>query len=152
MKKKPEKRYTIELTEHQLRTLDLVCDRYARLTEGQLELSLQEICEEAWEKLHKTEEHPCAIGSDDWYEMRENLEKTLKEMEYTYWGLSGGRYNGIGYDKTADLLWEMHKSMEYAIWDNMDPESKESMRFTVMSDGPMALTGEPFIIVKRKED
>ena len=147
MKKKPEKRYTIELTEHQLRILDMVCDRYSRLIEGQLELSLQEVCEQAWEKLHKS-----MRCNDDWYAMRENLKKTLKEMEYTYWGLAGGRYNGIGYDKTADLLWEMHKSMEYAIWDNMDPESKESMRFTVMSDGPMALTGEPFITVKRKED
>lgn len=152
MKKKPEKRYTIELTEHQLEILSMVCDRYSRLIEGQLELSLQEVCEQAWCSDHKTKEHPHGIGSPEWYEMRENLERTLKEMEYTYWGLSGGRYNGIDYDKTADLLWEMHKSMEYAIWDNMDPESKERMRFTVMSDGPMALTGEPFITVRRKDD
>lgn len=147
-----EKQYTITLTEHQLRILSNVCDRYSRLICGQLDLSLQEVCEEAWARDHKTEEHPHGIGSDEWYEMRRNLEEKLKEMEETYWGLKYGCYYGIGYDKTADMLWDMHKSMDYAVWDNMEPEKKEELRWTVMADGPMGLTDEPLIEVKLKKD
>lgn len=147
-----EKQYTITLTEYQLRILSNVCDRYSRLICGQLDLSLQEVCEEAWCRDHKTDEHPHGIGSNEWYEMRRNLEEKLKEMEETYWGLTGGRYYGIGYDKTADLLFDMRKAMEYALWDNMEPAEKERMRFTVMSDGPMGLTEHPLIEVKLKKE
>ena len=150
--KKQERKVTITCTEKQLAMLEMICDRYSRLVCGQLDLSLQEVCEVAWCKDHKTPEHPHAIGSNEWYTMRHELEATLKGMEAEYWGLSGGRYNGIGYDDWADTLWDMHQCMRYARYCAFPPDKQEEMRWTVMSDTPMRCGSEPLIEVKIEEE
>lgn len=150
--KNKERKVTITCTEKQLQMLSMICDRYSRLVQGQLNNSLQEVCEEAWEKRHKTEEHPHGIGSEEWYAMREKLEATLKEMEKEYWGLEGGRYNGIGYDDWADTLWDMHQVMRHARYLAMPEEERETMRGTVMAYEAMRVGSEPLITVEYKED
>lgn len=150
---KPEARKVIiTCTEKQLTMLSMVCDRYARLIEGQLENSLQEVCEQAWERRNKSEEHPHGIGSEQWYEMRHNLEATLKEMEYDYWGLSGGSYNGIGYDDWADTLWDMHQVMRHARYLHLPPEEQKLLRITVDAYDATRVGSEPLIEVKYEED
>lgn len=143
-----DRKVTITCTEKQLTMLEMVCDRYARLIQGQLENSLQEVCEEAWRRRNKTEEHPHGIGSPEWYDMRHNLESRLKEMEKDYWGLSGGRYNGIGYDDWADSLWDMHQVMRHARYLAMPKEDQEKLRATVMAYEAMRCGNEPLIEVK----
>lgn len=150
--KTKDRKVTITCTEKQLAMLEMVCDRYSRLVEGQLGLSLQEVCEEAWCKRHKTKEHPHGIGGPEWDEMRHNLEATLKQMEYDYWGLSGGRYNGIGYDDWADSLWDMHQVMRHARYLAMPPKEQEIMRGTVMAYEAMRVGSEPLIEVKYEEE
>lgn len=148
-----EKKVTITCTERQLELLEMVCDRYSRLICGQLENSLQEVCEAAWERNHKTSEHTHAIGSEDWYTMRHNLEAILRGIKDQYWGLTGGSYNGVGYDKAADALFDMHQCMRHARYLNMPKERQESLRITVMADAPMRFGELPLIDVKYvKED
>lgn len=150
--KPKDRKVTITCTEKQLVMLEMVCERYTRLIEGQLGLSLQDICEDAWCRRNKTKEHPLGIGSEEWYNMRHELEERLKDMEWDYWGLAGGRYNGIGYDDWADSLWDMYQVMRYARWQNMPPKEKESMRITVMSNTPMRCGSLPLIEVKYEEE
>lgn len=145
---KPEARKVIiTCTEKQLTMLSMVCDRYARLIEGQLENSLQEVCEQAWERRNKSEG-----SNDDWYAMREHLESTLKEMEYDYWGLSGGSYNGIGYDDWADTLWDMHQVMRHARYLHLPAKEQDLLRITVDAHDAMRTGSEPLIEVKYEED
>lgn len=147
-----ERKVTITCTEKQLTMLEMVCDRYSRLIEGQLENSLQDVCEEAWCRRNKTKEHPHGIGSPEWYEMRHNLEAGLKEMKKEYWGLSGGSYNGIGYDDWADNLWDMHQVMRHARYLAMPKDKQELLRGTVMAYEAMRVGSEPLIEVKYEEE
>ena len=149
--KTTERKVTITCTEKQLSMLEMVCDRYSRLVCGQLGLSLQDVCEEAWERRHKTEEHPHAIGSEEWYKMHEELEATLRKLEAKYWGLSGGSYYGIGYDDYADTLWDMHQVMRHARYLALPPKEQEAMRITVMADTPTRVGSEPLIKVEIKK-
>jgi hypothetical protein len=67
--KEKSKQYTITLSERQLRLLAYACRVTDRLIIGQLNFSLQECCESAFEKLHKGDKAK-KIGSDEWYVMR----------------------------------------------------------------------------------
>ena len=58
-----DKQFTITLSERQLRLLAYACRVTDRLIIGQLDFSLQECCEAAFEKLHKNDEAG-KIGSD----------------------------------------------------------------------------------------
>ncbi len=131
--------------------LEMVCDRYSRLIQGQLENSLQDVCEQAWERCHKKEGDKYYKADQDWYEMRHNLEERLKEMKKEYWGLSGGRYNGIGYDGWADNLWDMHQVMRHARYLAMPPKEQETMRGTVMAYEAMRVGSEPLIKVEYED-
>lgn len=146
------RKVTITCTEKQLAMLEMICDRYARLIQGQLELSLQDICEKAWERRHKTEANPHAIGSEEWYTMRHDLEALLEGMKERFWGLSGGSYNGLGYDDWADSLWDMHQVMRYARYCAMPKDKRDLMRYTVMSDSPMRFGSEPLVSIEYKAE
>ena len=71
-----DKQFTITLNERQLRLLAYACRVTDRLIIGQLNFSLQECCESAFEKLHKDDKAK-KIGSDDWYVMRFVVEKAI---------------------------------------------------------------------------
>ena len=143
-----ERIVTITCTEKQLSMLEFICERYSRLVMGQLDISLQDICEEAWEKLHKDR----GINSSEWSEMREKLNEQIKSMEKDYWGLVGGEYNGIGYSDYADSIWDMYQVMRYARWNNMPEDKKEMMRITTMSNVPTQYGSLPLIQVNYKEN
>ena len=84
--------------------------------------------------------------------MRSKLEERLKEFEFDYWGLSGGRYNGIGYDGWADNLWDMYQVMRHARYLAMPKDKQETMRGTVMAYEAMRIGSEPLIKVKYEEE
>ena len=63
MKKNNNKQYTITLSERQLKLLAHACSVTNRLIIGQLDFSLRDCCEAAFEKLHKDDGHG-GIGSD----------------------------------------------------------------------------------------
>ena len=117
------KQYTITLTERQLRLLAYACRVTDRLIIGQLDFSLQECCEEAFEKLHKNDKAG-EIGSDEWNFMRYKVTEAIQMLRKLCWGVEYGENYGIRYDNTADILYDMQKVMEHALWLEEDPEKR----------------------------
>lgn len=122
-KNKENKQFTITLSERQLRLLAYACRVTDRLIIGQLDYSLQECCEAAFEKLHKNDEAG-KIGSDMWYTMRYVVEKSMDILRKLCWGVERITNHGIYYDVDADVLFDMQKVMEHALWLEKDPEKR----------------------------
>lgn len=119
------KQYTITLNERQLRLLAYACRVTDRLIIGQLNFSLQECCESAFEKLYKGKEAG-KIGSDEWYAMRFEVEEAIQRLRKLCWGVEYGENYGLGYDNTADILFDMQKVIEHALWLEKDPQKRSN--------------------------
>ena len=122
-KNKENKQFTITLSERQLRLLAYACRVTDRLIIGQLDYSLQECCEAAFEKLHKND-GAGKIGSDMWYTMRYVVEKSMDILRKLCWGVERITNHGIYYDEDADVLFDMQKVIEHALWLEKDPEKR----------------------------
>mgnify|MGYP003469141835 FL=1 len=122
-KNKENKQFTITLSERQLRLLAYACRVTDRLIIGQLDFSLQECCEGAFEKLHKNDEAG-KVGSDMWKTMRFVVEKSMDILRKLCWGVERNTNHGICYDETADILFDMQKVIEHALWLEKDPEKR----------------------------
>lgn len=118
-----EKQFTITLTERQLKLLAYACRVTDRLIIGQLDFSLQECCEAAFEKLHKNDEAG-KIGSGEWNLMRFLVTQATQTLRKLCWGVEYGENHAIYYDETADILFDMQKVMEHALWLEEDPEKR----------------------------
>lgn len=125
MEKKNDKQYTITLNERQLKLLAYACRVTDRLIIGQLNFSLQECCENAFEKLHKGK-GAGKVGSDEWHAMRFEAEEAIRRLRKLCWGVEYGENHGLGYDSTADTLFDMQKVMEHALWLEEDPEKRSN--------------------------
>ena len=126
MKKNNNKQFTITLNERQLRLLAYACRVTNRLIIGQLGFSLQECCEAAYEKLHN-DDKAYEIGSDEWNLMRLFVTQSIQTLRKLCWGVEYGENHGIYYDNTADVLFDMQKVMEHALWLEEDPDKRSSM-------------------------
>ena len=124
-KNKENKQFTITLSERQLRLLAYACRVTDRLIIGQLDFSLQECCESAFEKLHKNDEAG-KVGSDMWNTMRFVVEKSMDILRKLCWGVERNTNHGIYYDETADILFDMQKTMEHALWLEKDPVKRSN--------------------------
>lgn len=143
-----QRKYKIELTEHQLRILSFVCDQYSRLICGQ-GWEYQQLFEAAWERRAK-EATGNAMDKEfegGWYAMREQAERIVNQIKTLFWNMEPNAFYGIHYDKTADLLFEMHQVIRHQLWLDK-PENKRS-RWTVDASEAMALTDEPLIKVEQ---
>lgn len=125
-KTKKGKQYNITLNERQLRLLAYACRVTDRLIIGQLDFSLKECCEAAFEKLHKNEEAG-KVGSNEWHAMRFEVEEAIQKLRKLCWGVEGGQYYGIHYDETADILFDMQKVIEHALWLEKDPKKRSNI-------------------------
>lgn len=125
MEKNNDKQFSITLNERQLRLLVYACRVTDRLIIGQLNFSLQECCEAAFEKLHMGKEAG-KIGSDEWYVMRFEVEEAIHKLRKLCWGVEYGENHGIGYDDTADVLFDMQKVIEHALWLEKDPQKRSN--------------------------
>ena len=119
------KQYTITLNERQLKLLAYACRVTDRLILGQLDFSLQECCEAAFEKLHKNDGKG-EIGGDEWNFMRFMVTQSIQTLRELCWGVVYGVNHGIGYDNTADILFDMQKVMEHALWLEEDPQKRSN--------------------------
>ena len=145
---KTNKKFILEVNERQLGLLEGACELYARLLMGQLSLGrFQDICEEAWCKSHKSK-----IGDPDWFEMRQNLERTLNQIKFDHWKFSPGQSGGVGFNDQGDIYWDMYQCMRHARFLSFDEKTKETMRWTVMADKPHRWGEEPLITIKEKKD
>ena len=138
------KRFTIEVNEKQLRLMNRAVELWSRLICGQLYLGdLQDLCCEAYEK----------SGQGKWGDIRDIAEQDMLMLQRRYWNLQhyGASY-GLGYDKTADTLFDMHKVLDHAIYLSMPKEKQQEMKWTVMADKPMAFGDEPLIKVQEIQE
>ena len=138
------KKYTIELTEKQLKGLAYACRVTDRLILGQLDFSLRECCEAAWEKRHKDSEN--LIGNPKWQDMRKEVERHINELRMLCWGQERGALNGVYYDEFADMLFDMQKAAEHAIW--LERPDDEKSYITNDAFAPMQFSKEPLMEVK----
>lgn len=126
MNKSELKAFDITLSERQLRLLAYACRVTDRLIIGQLDYSLQECCEAAFEKLHK-DDGLGKIGSQPWNIMRSLVDLSIQTLRRVCWGVEYGENHGIGFNETADILFDMQKVMEHALWLEKDPEERSNI-------------------------
>lgn len=134
--------YQLELTERQARILSSVCDQFGRLICGQ-DWFYQKLLEAAWEKRCKKATGKTMDKDWDggWSAMRDEAEKLCKDAKKRFWGLDSNVMNGIGYDETSDILFDLHQVIRHQLW--LDRPDKDKSRMTVDSDEPMRHGSEP---------
>lgn len=142
--------YTLELTERQAKLLSYACDQFARLIQGQ-DGAFQDLFEEAWEK--RCKEAVGGHGMDKewdggWYAMREDAEQFCKQIKKRFWGLPPSTLNGIHYDETADILFDIHRVLRHQFY----VDRGDTSIVTVDSENPTNSFGtEPLAKIKRKK-
>ena len=124
---KKSKQFTITLNERQLELLAYACRVTDRLIIGQLDFSLQECCETAFDKLHKDDKQ-YDIGSSEWYKMQAEVKEAINKLRKLCWGVDYNQNYGIHYDDAADILCDMQKVIEHDLWLEEDP--KKRCKFT----------------------
>lgn len=124
-----EKKYIIELNQRQAELLSWALDTFPRLIEGQGH-AFQDLMESAWEKRCKK----VTGGMMDkkfeggWYKMREDAETIVREIKHRFWNLAWNSDNGIHYDDSADILWDIYQVLRHEIWKNRpEPKSKATV-------------------------
>ena len=142
--------YNLQLTERQVKLLSYACDRMARLIEGQ-DWTYQELMEEAWEKRCKEATGNMMDKEWDggWSNMRAEAEEICKKIKKRFWGCESNAMYGVGYDETADILWDVHQCLRHQLW--LDRPDEEKSIITVDADEPMRFGTEPLAIIIRKE-
>ena len=144
-------KYVIELNEHQMRLLSWACDTIPRLVEGQ-DWSYRQLLEEAWEKRCKkaTGEPMDDEWDGGWSAMRDEAEELCKKIKARFWGLPANTMNGIHYDETADILWDIYQVCRHQLWkDNPNPSKS---KWTVDAFPASQVGSEPLVKVYRKEE
>lgn len=140
--KQKEYVYKIELTENQAKMLSYACDQFSRLICGQ-NWSYQELMEAAWEK--RCKEATGKMMSKDfeggWNKMRQTAETLCREIKRVFWGLPANTMNGIHYDDTADILFDIYQVIRHQLW--LDRPDDKKSRMTVDSDPAMQHGKEP---------
>lgn len=137
-------KYTIELTERQLQGLAYACRVTNRLILGQLDFSLKECCEAAWERWHNDYTKP--LCGEEWHCMRDEVERHINELRMLCWGQGRGTFNGVHYDEFADMLFDMQKVAEHAIW--LERPDDEKSYITNDAFAPTQFSKEPLMEVK----
>ena len=141
-----DKQYTITLNETQLKTLEWVTEGAARTIMGQLDMFVQDCAERAWERDHRTPEHPSGILADGWHDMRHQLEQHLDDIRKLCWAQDRHTMYGIHYDDKADELWDMHQVLRKFRYDHIfGDDERKTMRMTVMADAPLKTSAQPLI-------
>ena len=150
MKKESKHIYQLELTERQAKLLSYACDRLSRIICGQ-DWTYQEFMEEAWEKRCK---EATGISMDKewdggWSAMREDAEEICKKIKKRFWNLDSNAFYGIGYDDTADILYDIHQVLRRQLWE--DKPSDKKLFITVDSDTPIRTGSEPLAQISKNE-
>ena len=145
------KKYTIELTEKQARLLSWACDTLPRLMQGQ-SWTLQELLESAWEKRCKeaTGKMMDEEFEGGWSAMRKDAENTVREIKRRFWNLGWNYENGIHYDDSADILFDIYTVIRHQLWKDK-PEDKK-YHSTVDAFQAHQFGSEPLIKIESKED
>ena len=130
-----EKRYLIEVSAKQLFALEQCCENYARMLLGQ-DMTLTDLFERAWDEEVRKPHNLEPTGREFW-DMRREVEEHVTKLKALCWNCHRNQNLGVGHNDRADILIDMYHTFMHQRWIDMDPESKEMMRNTVMSESPM---------------
>lgn len=155
MSKKKEKNehiYTLHLTKRHVQLLSYACDRFSRLICGQ-DWTFQELMEEAWEK--RCKEAVGGHGMDNewdggWYAMRHEAEEICKKIKKRFWNLESNAMYGVYYDKTADILFDLHQTLRHQLW--IDRPEGEKSHVTVDASEATRFGEEPLAEIERTDN
>jgi len=147
-----EKQYKLTCNKEQLQLIAKALEMYTRATCGQIEESFSPpIQDELW-KHYKTGE---GLDNKEYFYKREKVNEHLLAVKELIWpGFGPGASNGIGYDDTADLGYEMYKCIRSKFEKEFEDECiKEGKDYfgNVHSGTPLKLTKIPFIKVEDYE-
>lgn len=138
--------YQVKMTANQLFLLEHTCEWYMRLLCGQ-DFILRDFLENRWHKFVQEKKNLEYTGPEFW-EMRKLVEQYVSELRDLIWDIRGNADYGIGVDKDADNLWDIYQVLRHQRYLDMDDESKDMMRNTVMSHSAMHTGTEPLITVE----
>jgi hypothetical protein len=62
-----------------------------------------------------------------WYYMQYEVKETIRKLRKICWGVGNGEDHGIGYDEDADILFDMQKVIEHALWLEQDPKKRSNI-------------------------
>lgn len=122
------KKYLIEVNERQLQLLSYACDKADRQIIGQLDVSLWHDCMEAWKREYKKDNGingALPTLPKEWHDVRAMVDLHVDMLRRLCWHQDRGTMNGIGYDSTADTLYDMHCVFRHALWKEQ-PENERS--------------------------
>lgn len=121
------KKYKIEVTERQLQLLSWACEKADRQIIGQLDISLWHECMSAWEKEYKKSNGIKGVLKslpEEWHTVREKVDIIIDTLRKLCWNQDRHTMNGIGYDETADTLYDMHCVFRHALWKQQPKEER----------------------------
>lgn len=139
------KKYTIEVTKEQLEGIAYACQITDRLILGQLTIPLQDVCLDAVIKRYAN--NPTLLARK--IEISCIISKYSQKLQKLCWGLKKGEYNGVGYDKYADMLFDIQKVIEHSLWLERPDDKKNHNTNNAFS--PKQYGEEPLITIKSKE-
>ena len=119
------KKYTIEVTEEQLRLLSMSCEFTSRFISGQVDTSV-------WPS--------AALHNDvmnhkdpDWSERRTEANKLMDQLKMLIWKMPSNSHYGVGFHDDGNGLWDMYQVFRHVLWKELSDEDRELTRHTVMS-------------------
>lgn len=150
-KKKNEHIYTLRLTKRQAELLSWTCDQFSRIIIGQ-DWTYQEMFEQGWEKRCKEATGRMMDEEWDggWQAMRNEAEELSQHIKKRFFGLDRCTLNGVGYDDSADILFDLYQVIRKQLWDDRPDDQKSFM--TVDSDKAMQFGSEPLARIERNDD
>ena len=81
--------------------------------------------------------------------MREDAEDLCKEIKRRFWNLPYNAENGLHYDDSADVLWDIQQVIRHELWKN-NPEPKGN--YTVDASPAMQFGSEPLVKIRTEDD
>lgn len=142
------KKYTVELTEAQMRLVAKSLEMHSRMKCGQLE---ETFLPPIRDKIFKS-----IVKDDNFAEKRKIVDESLQNIKKAIWPeLDRYESYGVGHDNEADLGYEMYKEIlhqfekeDYAA----KQESGDEYRWNVHSDKPcLKFTDEPTIKIEKHD-
>jgi hypothetical protein len=143
-----EKEYTLTCNRQQMELIAQALEMHSRAICGQIEETFSPpIAQELW-KLHTDQ------NESQFFDKRRQVEEHLLAVKEIIWGYKAGASKGIGYDKTADLGYEMYKMILSKFESEREADciaSGKTYSGNVHTGTPLKLTDIPFIKIEDHE-
>lgn len=130
-----EKKYTIELTQKQLKLLQQATEFSARFICGQVNHSF-------W--IHQARDKD--FYSPEWRKKANQVDEKMSEVKKLWWDIDGSGNNGLGYHKDSDILFDMYQVIRHQLW--KDDENLNKSTTSNQSYPASKHSTEPLIEIK----